>query len=460
MGRLSRSVGLALAGVCALPACAWAQEPSAQAVATAEAFVDQVTQGDFAAAAAMFDETVAALMPAARLQEAWDGLVAAAGPFEQRTESRATHQQGYDIVLVTCRFGGGSVDLRVVLDGRGRVAGLQFVPTATSAEYQLPNYAHPDSYTEREVTVGEGEWALPGTLTMPVGQGPFPAVVLVHGSGPQDRDETIGPSKPFRDLAVGLASRGIGVLRYEKRTKEHGAEVAAMLDRLTAREETVDDALAAVALLRTTPGLDPQRLYVLGHSQGGTFAPRIGAADRQIAGLIIMAGAARPLEDLILEQLAYVLPQQIADPNEVAKQLAQVRAQVERVKSPDLTPDTPREELPLGIPAGFWLDVRDYRPAEVARELPQRLLVLQGGRDYQVTEADFALWEQALADRPNARLKLYPDLSHLFASGVGKATPTEYMTEAKHVAGEVIRDLAEWILEPAAAAAPPGGGRP
>src|SRR5437868_1155092 len=74
-----------------------------------------------------------------------------------------------------------------------------------------------DTFDEREVTVGKGEWELPGTLGLPKGSGPFPAVVLVQGSGPQDRDETMGVNKPFQDIAWGLASNGIAVLRYDKR---------------------------------------------------------------------------------------------------------------------------------------------------------------------------------------------------------------------------------------------------
>ena len=126
-----------------------------------------------------------------------------------------------------CQFEKTKLDVKVVSNRSGQITGLFFVPTKSAEKYQRPPYAKPAALQEREVQVGVGEWALPGTLTMPVGDGPFPAVVLVHGSGPNDRDETIGPSKPFCDLACGLASRGVAVLRYEKRTKQHVAKLAA-----------------------------------------------------------------------------------------------------------------------------------------------------------------------------------------------------------------------------------------
>src|SRR5206468_6047038 len=148
-----------------------------------------------------------------------------------------------------------------------------FLAAPPPKEFAVPPYAKPDSFVEESVTVGkDGEWPLPGTLTVPKGDGPFPAVILVHGSGPHDRDESIGPNKPFRDLAGGLASRGVAVLRYEKRTREHGAKMMAAAP-ITVKEEVLDDALAAVKLLRREKGVDAGRVYILGHSLATTKAP-------------------------------------------------------------------------------------------------------------------------------------------------------------------------------------------
>src|SRR5205085_5456531 len=169
-----------------------------------------------------------------------------------------------------------------------------------AADYKAPSYVNPESFTEKQVKVGKGEWELPATLTIPKGDGPFPALVLVHGSGPHDRDETIGPNKPFRDLAEGLASRGVAVLRYDKRS------LVSPLGIRTVNEEVVEDAKAAIELLSAEPRIDRRRIIVLGHSLGGTLAPRIAAEDPRTAGIVILAGAARPFEDLLVEQLRYL----------------------------------------------------------------------------------------------------------------------------------------------------------
>jgi dienelactone hydrolase len=411
--------------------------------AAAQEFVDLLVKGDYATAEQKLDATMKAALPASKLEELWGSLQKQAGAFQQQTGTRASREQGYDIVYVTCQFEQMTLDAKVVFDASGLIAGLFFAPAQTTS-YELPAYVKADSFQEQEVTVGRGEWALPGTLTLPAGEGPFPAVVLVHGSGPNDRDETIGPNKPFRDLAGGLASQGIAVLRYEKRTRQYSAKMAAAQDTLTVKEEVVDDALAAVDLLRQTPGIDPQRIFVLGHSLGGMLLPRIGAADGKIAGLIALAGATRPLEDIIIEQQTYLanLDGDISAEDQSA--LDQLAEQVARVKDPQLDASVPATDLPLSIPAAYWLDLRAYTPAETAKALTQPLLILQGGRDYQVTSADFDIWKTALSPRANVQFKFFADLNHLFITGQGPSTPAEYQASG-HVAEQVINDIAAWI---------------
>jgi fermentation-respiration switch protein FrsA (DUF1100 family) len=242
-----------------------------------------------------------------------------------------------------------------------------------------------------------------------------------------------------------LASRGIAVLRYDKRTRVHGAQMATMRD-LTVKEETIDDALAAVALLRTTPRIDPARIHVLGHSLGGMLIPRIGQADPAIAGLIVAAGNVRPLEDLVVEQVAYIASLK-KEPLTAAEQaqLDAIRAQAAKVKDPALGPGTPPEQLPFGSAAPYWLDLRGYDPAALAKTLRQPMLILQGGRDYQVTKTDFDLWKAALGERAEVQFRFYDNLNHVFIAGEGMATPEEYVNTVGHVAQPVIEDIAGWI---------------
>jgi dienelactone hydrolase len=422
------------------------QDPAAQRdpESKARAFIELLTTQQFDRMVTEFNAQMKAALTAERLETTWNSLVAQAGAFKRQASATTSDRAMFKVVVVVCEFDRATVDVQVVYDQAGLVAGLSIRPHAAPVPWSPPPYASGAAYTEREVTVGTAPWALPGTLTVPTGNGPFPAIVLVHGSGPNDRDETIAANKPFKDLALGLASRGVAVLRYEKRTKQYGAQMQ-KIAHLTVKEETIDDALAAVELLRHESSIDASRIFVLGHSLGGTLVPRIGAADPKIAGLVVMAGATRSLEDAMLEQVKYLAAADGTISPDEQKQIDEVARLAASVKA--LTPaDAGRPDSIGGAPASYWLDLRGYDPAAAASRLTQPMLILQGERDYQVTMQDFARWKAVLGSTPSVTFHAYPGLNHLFMSGTGPGLPTEYGV-AGHVSEDVIRDIAVWIRE-------------
>ncbi|MGZ5469937.1 MAG: alpha/beta hydrolase family protein, partial [Candidatus Aminicenantales bacterium] len=275
-------------------------------------------------------------------------------------------------------------------------------------------------------------------------------LVLVHGSGPNGRDEELGPNKPFKDLAWGLASRGIAVLRYDKRSKVYQAKILAdakLEATMTVREETIDDALAAAALLQKTKGIDGRRVFILGHSLGGFLMPRIALAAEPlgIAGFIGMAGLTRPLDDTIIRQMTYLYGLAGANVSEDdKKKLEDIKAAVARIKALTDADKTSTVKLVGAMPA-YWLDVRGYDPAETAKAVRKPMLFLQGQRDYQVQTADLENWKKALGGRKDVEFHLYPKLNHLFYEGEGIITPLEYMQKHGSVAPYVIDDIANWI---------------
>jgi uncharacterized protein len=450
MKRLLAALVLAIMIIPAFPA----PDVSAGAdelVNKARRFLDRLDKGDFTRAAADFDTTMTGVFGPDKLAEFWKEVPVRLGGFRRQTAARTEKLGPYDIVLVTCEFAKVTLDARVVFNAGGQIAGFQFVPTLPPAEYQPPAYADPGLFEEREAIVGTPPWMLPGTLTLPKGKGRFPAIVLVHGSGPNDRDETLGPNKPFKDLAWGLASKGIAVLRYEKRTRVYGPKIVAdpvLAPQLTVKEEAIDDALAAVALLRTTKEIDPRRVFVLGHSLGGTLIPRIGTAGRElgIAGFIVMAGLTRPLEDTIIRQMTYLYALDGSLSADDQSKLDELKKQVARIKA-FANKDAVSGERILNAPAGYWIDLRGYDPPAAALALDQPMLILQGARDYQVTTDDFENWKKALGSRPSVEFRLYPSLNHLFAEGRGPSTPEEYTRAHISVSPEVIRDIAAFILK-------------
>ncbi len=346
-------------------------------VETAQQIVTQLAQGDFAGAWQHAASIIRERFSVEQLRAGWQGVEAQAGPFKEQVGAHSLSSPQGEIVVVTCAFGKANMDINITFSSDDQVIGLTITPAGTidqqlAAHEDVPAYAQRDRFHEAEVVVGRGAWKLPGTLSLPVGDGPFPAVVLVHGSGPNDRDETLGPNKPFRDLAWGLASQGIAVLRYDKRTRVYGAQAQEHLNSLTIQDEVIDDALDAVALLlHCAPQVDTRHIFVLGHSLGGYVLPLIGKADAEIAGLIVLAGLARPLEDTILDQFSYIYALEGAISPEHQQHLDELKQQAAQVKAPDLSSETPAAKLPFGVPAAYWLSLRGYHPEAVAKTLAQ-----------------------------------------------------------------------------------------
>ena len=449
---LTLSACFLAAAVSFLPAQAQAQAEDALTVKARE-LLTAMENGDFQLAVRNFDETMLRLSGPVKLETMWKKqLPAQLGAFKKQGSARREQLQGYEIVLVTCEFEKASLDARVVFDKAGKVAGLGFVPTAPPAKYEPPAYADPAAFEETEVTVGSGPWALPGTLSLPKGQGPFPALVLVHGSGPNGRDEELGPNKPFKDIAWGLASRGIAVLRYDKRSKVYGAKILAdpkLEATMTVKDETIDDAMAAAALLEKTKRIDRKRVFILGHSLGGFLMPRMALAARplKVAGFISMAGLTRPLDDTILRQMTYLYGLAGGSLSEEdKKKLEDIKTAVAKIKALTDADKASTTKL-LGAMPAYWLDVRGYDPPALAKTVKAPMLILQGGRDYQVQAVDLDNWKAALGSRKDVEFHLYPKLNHLFYEGEWLLTPLEYLQKHGSVAPYVIDDIAKWIAK-------------
>lgn len=404
--------------------------------------------GRFAEIRDLFAPQLQAMVPPEALKSAWDAELGRQGAVSSvgAPVSEPVHAGVVVVkVPVTCERGGFALVASV--GEQGQLGGLQLAPPGAAepiTPWEPPAYADPDAFTELEVALGSGDLAVPGTMTMPRGPGPHAGVLLLAGSGSLDRDETIGRNKPFKDIAWGLASFGIATLRFDKVTYAHAHKLKDA-DGFTLADEYLPDATAAIKLLEEQPAVAGDRVFLLGHSLGGTVAPRVAAADPSVAGLIILAGGAQPLHWVIVRQMRYLASLRPETEAATRAALDELAEKARMVDSPDLSPSTPASRLPLGAPASYWLDLRDYNPVEVAAIVGKPMLILQGGRDYQVTVADdLSRWEAGLGDRPNVTVRVYPEHNHLFTPGSGPSTPAEY-EPAQHVDATVVADIAAWL---------------
>jgi len=425
--------------------CAEEQKPEAAEKTTTDIaleFMNVILEGNFSKTYTYFSSTMKDQFSYDQFESTWNYIETTYGDFESIKDSSESVEEGYDIVFVNCTFTNDYyIIFKIVFEENKEISGFWTEKIETTTTYAAPSYVDTSKFSEIEITIGEYPWELPGTITIPNEEGPFPGVVLVHGSGANDRDETIGPNKPFKDLAWGLASHNIIVLRYDKRTKVYPKETADNKS-LTVKEEVVDDAVEAVKLLQTYGEVIQSQIYVLGHSLGAMMAPQIATFEENINGLIMLAAPARDLEDLMYNQTVYLSELDgIVDENETLI-INMTKEALEKIKNLNISED----EKVLTVYKSYWEYLNNYDQVETADDLSIPILLLQGKRDYQVTfEDDFRIWNNTFSDNLNTVIKSYELLNHLFLPGEGLPTNTEYL-EPGHVSEEVIDDILNWII--------------
>ncbi len=335
-----------------------------------------------------------------------------------RVTQRAQYQ--YATLLFTC----------FIEQKSGLVAGFFYKPLP-------PEPMENEWFREEEVTIG-GEWPLPAILLIPKdAKKPIPCLVLVHGSGPQDRNATSGPNRIFEDIAHGLGKEGIASLRYDKRTKVYPAEVRKQTT-CTLDDETVDDAVEALGKAASDPRLKNSPLFLLGHSLGGMLIPRIAMRTSLPSGYIFMAAPARKMADLYRAQTRYLLDN---SPGLTEPRKKELTDELETMLS-----NGKKTGLLFGqtVQPSYWNDLFGYDPLGFIENVKCPTLFLQGGRDYQVTAEDFILWKNAFKNNPGSTFILYEDLNHLMQRGRGKSMPEEYYKK-ENVSNRVIEDIAAFI---------------
>lgn len=374
---------------------------------------------------ACFDAKMQQAISSSQLKDMWTQVEQQLGPLEKEKEWKQDAIDGTVVYYTDLKFQRAPLRLLVTFNADNKVSGLRLLSVPPE---EKPLVAPFDSVhlEESPIEVVSGKYKLPGTLTRPKGKTHLPIIILVHGSGPQDRDGSIGPNKIYRDIAWGLAAKGIAVLRYDKRTYVYGKSSVPEGKEITPDEEVVEDAVSACQLAASLPFIDKRKVFIAGHSLGGLLAPLIATRCPSVTGLILLAAPSRPQDDILKEQIRYLGS---LNGNTDEKLLAQ---QYQQIKA--------------AAPQIYWDYLDKYAPVMTACSLSVPMLFLQGERDYQVTMQDFAMWKLGMFGKTNATFQSYPTLNHCFMQGTGKSTPMEYNHPAR-VYGKVMEDIAKWVTQ-------------
>ncbi|MGI9583509.1 DUF3887 domain-containing protein [Chryseobacterium sp. RRHN12] len=373
-----------------------------------------------------FDPSVAGQIPVEQLKAIPEQLQGQVGGLKNILE---VNNEG-NIYYYYTEFEKTKLDIQLTFGENNKLLGFFLVPHKT--------FEKRDEKTEFRIKSDAVE--LKGTLLVPPSNNKKRLVIFVHGSGSHDRDETIGENKPFKDIAEYLFNHGIASYRYDKRIY---SSPETFNEKSTVEDETINDAVNAALYFKNNPEYKGYEIVILGHSQGAYLMPKI-AEKAQVSKYVFMAGNARPLQDLLVEQYEYL--HSLDQANVPAEAVQEIKKQVAFLNSSQFNFKSPTSELPLGQSAAYWKYLKDYNQLNEVKKIKAPMLFVQGGRDYQVTEKDFNLWKQTLKNNKAAVFKFYPELSHLFIAGSGKPSPKDYEIKGK-VDEQFLGDLTDFILK-------------
>lgn len=390
-----------------------------------------------------FDKTMEKSLTAESLNQIWAGLQTSAGQLKSIEKTKITPYDKYFLSETSLVFEGRTFKYRLSFDSDNKISGMYFVPLKVNKKNKT--LVENDVFIEVETYVKSGNIKLPAIYCRPKNMEDFPVAVLVHGSGPNDMDETLGPNKIFLDIAHGLANQGIATLRYDKRTYLASQNMDTSIKITGLDNEVIIDALAAVELASRLEGANPNKVFVIGHSLGAMLAPEIARRSAKVHGIVLMAGPSGKLQDLLQYQYNYIFNLDGKITKDEKKALKELKKQIKNLeKMKSWQPKGKVKPLPLTQDTLFWRNVLEYDQVLTLKNLHKPALILNGERDYQVVMEQFDGWKKGLGTPKNVSYKSYPGLNHHFILGEGKPNPQEY-SKRGNVSDETLSDISVWI---------------
>lgn len=387
-----------------------------------------LVEKNFSKAYTFFDETVKSQISENVLKDTQQQLETQLGKFKSIIE---TNNEAVTFFYYS-EFEKMKLDIKISFNESNKIVGFFFVP---HKEFKKENTLGKD------LNIKSSNIELKGTLLNSENGNLKKLVIFAHGSGPNDRDETIFENKPFKDIAENLHSKGISSYRFDKRTLSNPESFN---DKSTIDDEVTNDIINIVAYFKNDSKFSNYEITVLGHSLGAYLLPRIASKSNQISKIILLAGNSRPLDHLIIEQYEYLY--KLTPTQELKDASQKVKEQIAVLNSKSFNINTPKEKLPFNLSANYWQSVLNYKPLNEIQKVKIPILILQGERDYQVTMKDFELWKTNLKNNKKVSFISYPKLNHIFMSGEKPSDPKEYAIKGI-VDEKVIEDIKNFIIQ-------------
>lgn len=371
----------------------------------------------------------------------WNELIGTYGNLESVRPIFYSNYDGSHFISYKLKFESLPYILNLGINPLGKIVMINFLPA--HKVYVSPDYVDVSKYTERNLKIYNGIFELPGIFTSPNSEGKHPLVIILPESGPTDRDGSFGENKPYKDLAGAMASNGYCTFRYDKRSINFGTvllSAKAAYESYTCKEEYLDDLYKIMDTLLTFSEVDPNRIYLLGHGEGGMLLPLIAKERKEVKAIAMLGTNHKRMQEMMMDQYDYLAK---VNPSRASEFMDQKEKALFSMNK-KLNPLTEHHKMPYDVQATYWIWLNNYPHVEIAKKLKIRILLMHGDRDYQVNMENLAGWKKDLGKLQNVTIKNYPKLNHLFYSGGAESTYSEYFMIG-NIPDYMINDLIAWL---------------
>jgi dienelactone hydrolase len=423
---------------------ALAQKNEALAVQKSVELIELFKTEQYEKAYSLGDDIMLRRISPDRLQGIWESLASVNGDLKEVGTTSYLFIDTVHITTTKLKYKNGSVGLRLSFGLDWKLRGLFIVDAEPM--YNIPEYVNTFGFYEIKIPFGPTGFEGEAILTVPIQQKKYPCIIIIGGSGPIDKDATIGPNRIYKDFSWGLANKGIATVRFDKRTKAYFGKMMQEHKNgnyYTIEQEYLDDVKELVKKVSKKEAIDANRIYLMGHSQGGGLMPLFLKQNKSVAGAIMAAGNYTTMPNLMLYQFDYLMPMQVKTKADSAL-FDKLRAQAKNATKSNLSNTFPNDSLPAMYPFSYWNYMNKIEFVKLAKSNKKPVLIIQGERDYQVPISEYKLWKDALVDHNNYMFTSFAKLNHLFMEGEGKSTPDEY-SKRGNVPEYVIDEIAKWI---------------
>lgn len=370
------------------------------------------------------------------------------GAYKEIVKTEIETQNGYYLTDSTLQFERGTVDQTIAFNGEMVADGVNYLNMKKDI---VPEEG------EKEITLDAGTgYPVKGMIKMPKGEVKA-GIVIVDGSGPNDMNMTLGQNKMMKHLSDQLAEKGFAVLRFNKRTYQYGKELAkiGMQNKTLIKDEFIDDAAEGLKTLAKEQGIPTDKLFILGHSQSGSYLPVINETAGNLAkGYIILSGTPTNIAELSKKQLEAVIAEgsENADENQVEMMKQNIKTNDEILKKIETMSEeelNKPENYPFGIPGVYVKDLMKYDPIKLYNDSKLPVFIRNAEFDKQVPVSEIELWKKGLDKNENDSIEEVKGANHMMQPSDGKTKlanliTDEYQKDAP-IVSSVIDDIAAWI---------------